>query len=504
MGNIKFGVLLFLSACSFINAETFTFPDSFIFGAATASYQIEGAWNVDGKLPSIWDTATHRQPSNDVFDGLTGDEAALSYYYWQKDIEALKNANLTMYRFSIAWTRVLTKNQQVNQKGIDYYNTLINDLIAEGITPMVTLYHWDLPQYLQDIGGWMNSEIVKYYEVYADLVFKSFGDRVKIFITFNEPSVFCDHGHNYAEHAPHIWTYDSVGGILCSHHVLLSHARAYRLYQEKYLAAQNGKVGICLNTGFSYRGNGSVPQDTVERAIQFYFGRYTNPIFSETGDYPQVMRDAIDQKSKQQGRSFSRLPTFTAEEVQMLKGSADFLALNYYSSGMVYPISFDPTIDPVHHDSEVAGFSDPDWKVARSSWLYQVPQGLYDLLNWIRTKYNNPDVYISENGWSDAPLTIEDHDRIEYMRLHLAAISKAITDGCNVLGITVWSLVDNFEWMRGYDERFGIYAIDLNDPDRNRTPKKSVSYLRNVTNYRTVEAENDEIFVVKVYPMPAE
>ncbi|KAL7024953.1 hypothetical protein ACKWTF_013269 [Chironomus riparius] len=278
--------------------------------------------------------------------------------------------------------------------------------------------------------------------------------RVKIFITFNEPSVFCDHGHNYAEHAPHIWTYDSVGGILCSHHVLLSHARAYRLYQEKYLAAQNGKVGICLNTGFSYRGNGSVPQDTVERAIQFYFGRYTNPIFSETGDYPQVMRDAIDQKSKQQGRSFSRLPTFTAEEVQMLKGSADFLALNYYSSGMVYPISFDPTIDPVHHDSEVAGFSDPDWKVARSSWLYQVPQGLYDLLNWIRTKYNNPDVYISENGWSDAPLTIEDHDRIEYMRLHLAAISKAITDGCNVLGITVWSLVDNF------GEFFLIYNKD--------------------------------------------
>ena len=173
------------------------------------------------------------------------------------------------------------------------------------------------------------------------------------------------------------------------------------------------------------------------------FGRYTNPIFSENGDYPQVMRDAIDQKSKDQGRAFSRLPKFTAEEVQMLKGSADFLALNYYSSGYVIPINF-WNIDPLHHDSETAGFSDPDWKVARSSWLFQVPQGLYDLLNWIRTQYNNPDVYISENGWSDEPLTIQDDDRIEYMRLHFAAISMAIKDGCNVLGITVWSLVDNF------------------------------------------------------------
>ncbi|XP_070507611.1 myrosinase 1-like [Chironomus tepperi] len=502
MGSIKFGVILLLSACSFISGEEYTLPDSFIFGAATASYQIEGAWNVDGKLPSIWDTATHRTPWNGVVDNSTGDEAALSYYYWKKDIEALKNANLTMYRFSIAWTRVLTKDQQVNQKGIDYYNTLINDLLAEGIEPMVTLYHWDLPQYLQDIGGWMNYEVIKYYEVYADLVFKSFGDRVKIFITFNEPSVFCDQGYSYVDHAPHIWTYDSIGGILCSHHVLISHARAYKLYKEKYFPTQQGKVGICLNTGFSYRGNGSVTMDTVDRSLQFYFGRYAHPIFSEIGDYPKVMRDAIDQKSKDQGRLYSRLPTFTPEEIEMLKGSADFLALNYYSSSMVVPIHF-WGIDPLHHDSEAVGFHDSDWKQSRSSWLFQVPQGLYDLLNWIREQYNNPNVYISENGWSDAPLEIEDDGRIEYMRLHLAAISKAITDGCNVLGITVWSLVDNFEWMRGYDERFGIYAIDLNDPQRTRIPKKSVSFLRNVTITRTVEAEHDDIFVVKVYPAPA-
>lgn len=156
------------------------------------------------------------------------------------------------------------------------------------------------------------------------------------------------------------------------------------------------------------------------------------------------MRDSIDEKSRQQGRPFSRLPKFTPEEVQMLKGSADFLALNYYSSSMVAPISFYDDIDPVHHDSEAVSFHDEDWKRARSSWLFQVPQGLYDLLNWIRTSYNNPEVYISENGWSDAPLTLVDDGRVEYMRLHLAAISKAISDGCKVLGITVWSLVDNF------------------------------------------------------------
>ncbi|KAG5671230.1 hypothetical protein PVAND_001439 [Polypedilum vanderplanki] len=353
MKTLIFITILIVTVSSEI--KRYSFPDDFLFGAATASYQIEGAWNVDGKIPSIWDTASHRNPSS-VDDGSTGDDAGMSYYYYEKDIQALKDIGFKVYRFSIAWTRMLTKSNQVNQKGIDYYNKLIDRLKEEGIEPMLSL---DLPQYLQDLGGWTNPRIVKYFEIFADLAFKSFGDRVKEWITFNEPSVFCDEGYGWALHAPEIRTDKNIGNYLCTHHCLLAHASAYRMYKEKIFPSQQGKVGICLNSGFNYPYNSTVTQETVDKAVNFYLGRFANAIFTEEA------------------------------QIESFKRSADFLAINYYSSNFVVPFDLLPGWDPAGSDNEIWGFHDPAiWKRAKSVWLYQVPDGLRDLLIWIKDHYN--------------------------------------------------------------------------------------------------------------------
>ncbi|KAG5671228.1 hypothetical protein PVAND_001437 [Polypedilum vanderplanki] len=441
---IIFKIFTFINLSTLVFAEIYNFPNNFIWGAASASYQIEGAWNVDGKIPSIWDTASHKNNSS-IRDGSTGDDAGMSYYYYEKDIQALKDIGFEVYRFSIAWTRILTKANQVNQKGIDYYNKVIDGLLDVGIQPLVTMYHWDLPQYLQDLGGWTNPAIVKYFEVYADTLFASFGDRVEEWITFNEPKTFCNGGYGEGWDAPEIKT---------------AHANVYHLYKNKYFTKQQGKVGICLDTTFSFPANENVTDELVDKAMHFSLGRYANPIYSADGDYPSVMREAIDQRVKMKGED----------------------ALNYYTSNLIKP-----SLNPADSDSEIDSSFDPSWKRSASSWLVSVPEGLYHLLLWIKDHYNNPLVYITENGWSDLPMTTEDDGRVEYLREHLATMSRAITDGCRVEAYTVWSLTDNFEWMKGYTERFGIYAINFTDPERPRIPKKSVDLMKQVVRDNFVE-----------------
>ncbi|KAG5671234.1 hypothetical protein PVAND_001443 [Polypedilum vanderplanki] len=440
---IIFKIFTFINLSTLVFAEIYNFPNNFIWGAASASYQIEGAWNVDGKIPSIWDTASHKNNSS-IRDGSTGDDAGMSYYYYEKDIQALKDIGFEVYRFSIAWTRILTKANQVNQKGIDYYNKVIDGLLDVGIQPLVTMYHWDLPQYLQDLGGWTNPAIVKYFEVYADTLFASFGDRVEEWITFNEPKTFCNGGYGEGWDAPEIKTVGNIGSYLCSHHVLLAHANVYHLYKNKYFTKQQGKVGICLDTTFSFPANENVTDELVDKAMHFSLGRYANPIYSADGDYPSVMREAIDQKSENEGRRWSRLPHFTTAQIESLHGAADFLALNYYTSSLIQPYSH-LGWNIADSDSEIHSFHDDSWKRSASSWLVSVP---------------------------------EDDGRVEYLREHLATMSRAITDGCRVEAYTVWSLTDNFEWMKGYTERFGIYAINFTDPERPRIPKKSVDLMK--------------------------
>jgi len=383
------------------------------------------------------------------------------------------------YRFSIAWTRIIPDGGEVNAKGIEYYNNLINELIANGIEPVVTMYHWDLPQYLQDLGGWMSPLIIDHFEYYADTLYKHFGDRVKTWITFNEPYVFCYKGYSSGTKAPLIHA-SGVGEYLCGHHMLQSHAAAYHLYKNSYFEEQQGEIGISFDIGFYYAANANVDQSVVDKAINFKLGWFAHPIFSEEGGYPEVMVQEIGRKSIKEGRDWSRLPEMSDELKAHIRGTADYLGLNYYTSSYVETSATESDYPGWDKDKQIDESIDESWPKAKSSWLYSVPHGLHDLLNWIRVEYNNPPLFISENGWSDDG-ELEDNGRIQYLKDHLASVSKAIDDGCNVIGYAVWSIIDNFEWLEGYTEHFGIFQVDMESEERTRTPKKSAEFYKKLS-----------------------
>lgn len=460
-----------------------TFPQGFIWAAATASYQVEGAWNIDGRSPSIWDTFS-RVPGN-IADGSSGDDACKSYQYYQQDVNLLKAMGVTHYRFSISWSRVWPGGNTgaPNALGIQYYTNLINALKAANIQPMITLYHWDLPQVLEDLGGWQNAAIADWFEAYADLCFAQFGPLVNNinWITFNEPWCQSYLGYGTGSKAPGVKE-SGTKDYIAAHNQLRSHARAYRLYETKYKATQKGKVGITLNISWGEPAdNSTTSAAAAERSIQFAGGWFANPIWGGTGDYPQVMIDKIGQKSAAAGLSQSRLPVFTAAEKQQLNGSADFFGLNFYSSEYVKEQIYPSNLVGYETDKDIVAFQDKEnWYGAASTWLRITPWGIRRLLNWIRTHYNNPDVIITENGWSDAIGYLDDAMRVYYLKYHINNVLKAINDGCKVIGYTAWSLMDNFEWERGYLERFGMHYVNFTDPTRPRTPKSSATYFSRV------------------------
>lgn len=352
---------------------------------------------------------------------------------------------------------------------------------------VVTLYHYDLPQWIQNEGGFLNPRTVKYFELYASTVFSKLGDRVKVWITFNEPFTECTEGYGMGTGAPLIRS-SGVGEYLCGHHVLLAHATAYHSYKKQFFEDQHGMLGITLDGRFYYPKDETVTEDVIQRALSFDIGWFANPIFSEKGGYPQVMVDEIASRSKREGRAWSRLPEMTDEVRKFIRGSADFLGYNYYSSRMVQlnTTDFDPNAEPSWtSDSRMIYSVKPTWKRAKSTWLYSVPEGLHDALVWFKDNYNNPTVIITENGWSDGG-ELQDDGRIEYLKLHLASISKAIDDGCKVIGYTTWSIIDNFEWRCGFTEHFGLYAVDRSSPTKERTAKKSAGFLQKVIKNRFV------------------
>lgn len=349
------------------------------------------------------------------------------------------------------------------------------------IEPVVTLHHYDTPQWVQDEGGFLNMNTAKYFELYADAVFSNLGSRVKIWLTFNEPDEFCN-GYE-SDGFPPMINKPGEGSYHCGHIVLFAHAAVYHLYKEKYAADQKGMIGITLDGRFYYPKDSSVDQSVADRALNFETGWFAHPIYSEAGGYPQVMIDEVNSRSKREGRPWSRLPKMSPLVKNYIKGTADFLGYNYYSSRLVELDSseYDPTSRPSRFkDSRIIYSINDEWKQAKSEWLYSVPEGLRGLLNWLKNEYNNIPVLITENGWSDDG-ELEDNDRIEYLKSHLIAISKAISeDKCNVLGHTTWSIIDNFEWLRGYSEHFGLHAINMTSSEKERIPKKSVGFLRGV------------------------
>ncbi|XP_024159524.1 beta-glucosidase 12 isoform X3 [Rosa chinensis] len=445
-----------------------TFPAGFIFGTASSAYQFEGAAKEDGRGPSIWDTYTHKIPDGTLRGG-------------------------------------------VNKEGIKYYNNLINELLANGLKPFVTLFHWDLPQALEDeYGGFLSPQIVNHFQDYAELCFKEFGDRVKDWITLNEPWSYAIGGYVIGTFAPcrcSEWqNLNCTGGnsgtepYLVSHYQLLAHAAAVKLYKEKYQVDQMGVIGITILSHWfvpfsdakhheeaaCYPSHWFVPfsdakhhEEAALRALDFMFGWYMDPLTN--GEYPHSMRSLVG----------DRLPKFTKEQSEMLKGSFDFLGLNYYTANYAtYAPHLNNAANPSYFTDAVATVSTerngiPIGQKAASDWLYVYPEGFRELLLYTKEKYNNPLIYITENGrdeHNDPKLSLEealaDTHRIDFYYRHLYYLHEAIKDGVNVKGYFAWSLFDNFEWNMGHSVRFGINYVDYNDGLK-RYPKLSAHWFKN-------------------------
>uniref|UniRef100_A0A3B3ZR38 Lactase n=1 Tax=Periophthalmus magnuspinnatus TaxID=409849 RepID=A0A3B3ZR38_9GOBI len=434
------------------------FRDDMMWSTATASFQIEGGWRADGKGLSIWDTFSHTPGK--VKNGDTGDVACDSYHRTDEDVRMLQALGVKYYRFSISWSRVLPDGTtaHVNEPGLKYYENLIDKLLQAGIEPQVTLYHWDLPQGLENMGGWQNVIMVEYFTQYADLMFSRLGPKVKRWITFNEPYIVANLGYGYGNFAPD----PGVIPYVVAHHLIKSHAEAWHLYNDKYRAAQGGQISITLNADWAEPRN-PYKQEDID---QFFLGWFAHPIY--IGDYSEIMKTTIRERSLAAGLPKS-LPEFTPEEVQRINGTHDYFGLNHYTTKLIFPIDYG--LQQNYDADGVGAVDDWSWLDSGSSWLKVTPFGIRRLLNHIKNTYGNPQILITENGVSEkGPVDLNDVVRQHYYNSYINEVLK----GADVRGYTAWSLMDNFEWAEGYSERFGLYFVNRSDPKLTRTPKVSV------------------------------
>ncbi|KAJ8889660.1 hypothetical protein PR048_009161 [Dryococelus australis] len=448
--NIPLRLALLLAIGWRVEARDLKFPNGFMMGASSAAYQVEGAWNTNGKGESIWDRLVHTQPSC-IAQSQTGDVACDSYHKYKEDVKALKAIGFGYYRFSISWPRVLPTGDiaNVNQDGVNYYNNLINELLANNIQPVVTMYHWDLPQHLQEFGGMSNNVFADYFEDYAYFLFSKFGDRVKWWITFNEPLSLVS-GYMGDCFPPRVNS-RRVGEYYVAHNLLMAHARAYHIYDKLFRTKQKGKIGISLNTEYAKpKSNSAADLEAVNRFLQFDLGWFAHPIFSSKGGYPPLMIERIANLSKAEGLRRSRLPNFSQAWIDLIKGSADFFGINMYTSkvvGAMQVTGLDDSSDMGHLTAEF----DSSWPTSSVTWLRYTPFGMRGLLNWIHNEYGgNVPILVTENGWADSG-NKTDTMRIRYYANYLASLLDAIyIDKIKVIGYVAWSITDNFEWSSGY------------------------------------------------------
>ncbi|XP_071978349.1 lactase/phlorizin hydrolase isoform X2 [Engystomops pustulosus] len=458
------------------------FRDDFAWGVASSAFQIEGGWRADGKGLSIWDQFSHTESK--IEEDGNGDVACNSYYRVDEDIELLKGLKVSAYRFSISWPRILpdgTKNN-INEAGINYYSRLIDGLLAAGITPQVTLYHWDLPQALQNLGGWENEAIIEWFKDYSEVLFQRLGDRVKFWITLNEPYIIAHLGYEVGAFAPGVFSIGTPTVYVVGHNMIKAHAEVWHLYNDKYRASQGGVISITLNSDWAEPIN-PYKQDDIDAAFRymmFFAGWFGYPIF-KTGDYPEVMKTSVRERSLDAGLPKSRLPEFTESEKQRIKGTYDFFGLNHYTSVLAGQTVYGLDFQAYEGDRGVYLLSDRTWLGSGSIWLRVTPFGLRRLLRWIKEEFNNPAIYITENGISERGTDLNDEWRTYYYKHYLNEALKAVKyDGVDLRGYSAWSLMDNFEWATGYTERFGLYYVNFSDPNLPRIPKESVKYYRSV------------------------
>lgn len=451
------------------------FPDGFSWGVSTAAHQIEGAWLEGGKGLSIWDAFAHT-PGR-IKDGTTADVACDHYHRYKEDAALMKSAGIRHYRFSLAWTRIMPAGRgAINREGVKFYSDLIDELLANGITPWVTLYHWDLPLALQtELDGWCNPMLPDLFADYAAVCFEHFGDRVKHWITLNEPWVTAVLGHGLGELAP--GRISRTEPYLVGHQLLRGHMKASAVYRTRFQTHQKGRIGLSLNCDWREPlTDSALDQAAAQRSLEFFLGWFADPIYR--GDYPPVMRERLSQ----------RLPAFSAEEVALLKDSSQFFGLNTYSTRYASHRTLEELRKEAQgsafanaglvEDQEVHLSADPAWPTMDFLDWPMVPWGCHKLLKWIDHRYGRPEIVITENGCGFIdPIEhgrINDARRISFHDHYIRACRAAIDDGVNLKGYFIWTLMDNFEWTQGYTARFGLCHID--EKTQARLPKESLKW----------------------------
>ncbi len=428
------------------------FPQDFIWGASTASYQIEGAWQEDGKGPSIWDNFCHT--AGKIADNHNGDEACDHYHRYPEDVALMRDLGLDAYRFSTAWTRLFPQGRgQPNSKGCDFYDRLIDSLLDVGIQPWLCFYHWDLPQALQDKGGWTARDIVYWFADYAGYVAEQYGDRVEHFLMLNEPGSVAFLGHLLGQHAPGLSDINAF--LAATHHQNLAQGLALKLLRE---LNADWQLGTALNLQPAHAVSESEEDQQAAKLFDTFANRnFLDPLL--LGGYPALSQGLLE-------------PYVKNDDIAAIKQPLNFLGLNLYTRFLIQANSsslMGISQAPPPADAEL---TDMGWEV--------YPAAMYEQLMNLKEKYGNPAVYITENGAAFADALnhrgqVNDTRRIRYLESHLAATQKALAQGANVKGYFVWSLLDNFEWAEGYHKRFGLVYVDY--ADKQRIPKASYTWF---------------------------
>ncbi len=440
-----------------------TLPDTFVWGASTSAFQIEGGRHQDGKGESIWDrfSDTGRMPDS-------GDITCDHFHRWREDVALMADLGINAYRFSTAWTRIIPNGLgDVNEAGLSFYSNLIDELIKNGITPWLTLYHWDLPQGLQDQGGWLNRDTIDAFVRYADVVSEAFGDRVKNWITQNEPWVAAHHGHAEGVFAPGIADFGSA--LVAGHNILVSHGRAVPVIRANSSSAQ---VGIALDCRPSHPASDEPGDVTAEQTYDGFRNRwFFDPVFGK--GYPEDTVAVVHERGVFRGPG---LPFVEPGDLDDIAVPIDFLGLNYYTS--VEVSAADPEAAGVvlpEGPDQPADYTEMGWEIT--------PMALTEYLLKLQEEYSPDSIVITENGvsYSDGPGEdgeVHDQRRIDYLDAHIRATAAARDRGAHVDGYFVWSLLDNLEWVAGYSQRFGLIWVD--HATGQRIPKDSYYWYRGV------------------------
>jgi beta-glucosidase len=443
------------------------FPDGFLWGAATASYQIEGATREGGRGPSVWDVFSHT--SAKVANGDTGDVACNHFHLVDQDVAMMAELGLQSYRFSISWSRVMPEGRgKVNAEGVAFYQRLVGLLLDHGIVPCPTLFHWDLPQALEDRGGFRNRDCASWFADYAVSMVRELGDQVSMWSTFNEPWCYAYLGHAAGIHAPGLT--DAKAAVTVAHHELLAHGIAVQAMRAERDGLQ---LGIVINpSNIRSEGIPTAPHDQLQLIDgihnRWWFdgvlrGEYPADVIATYGHLAEAVRPG---------------------DLEIIAEPIDWIGVNYYFDTLVRGIGPDERPEPMLQYPSVTGVTEADTREVHTDMGWPItPEGFTELLGRLRADYPNlPPVYITENGCAyDDPVIdgeCADPRRIDYLDLHLRALREAIDDGVDVRGYFQWSLMDNFEWALGYDKRFGLVHVDFDTMER--TPRDSASWYREV------------------------